>query len=73
MGAAAHLLPADRNGDWIEELERILIRFDELSESAKDAIGSVVRSILRESDATDADVDHVDALLARHSASQPPL
>ena len=68
MGAAAHPLPADRTCDWIEELEQILSRFDEMSESAKGAIGSVVQSILRESDATDADVRYVDALLARHSA-----
>jgi hypothetical protein len=72
MGAAAHPLPADRKGDWIEELERILSRFDELSESAKVALGSVVQSILRESDATDAEVGYVDALLARHSAPQSP-
>jgi hypothetical protein len=39
-----------------------------MSESAKGALGSVVQSILRESDATDADVRYVDALLARHSA-----
>ena len=69
MGAAAHPVPADRTGDWLEELERILSRFDEMSESAKGAIGSVVQSILRESDATDAEVRRVTTLLARHSAS----
>jgi hypothetical protein len=66
MSAAAHPLPADRRCDWLEELERILSRSDEMSEGAKRAIGSVVQSILREMDATDAEVGHVDALWARH-------
>ena len=68
MGAAAHPLPADRTCDWIEELTRILGRFDEMSEGAKAAIGSVVQSILQETGATDAEAGYASALWARYNA-----
>ena len=68
MGAAAHPVPADRTGDWLEELERILSRFDEMSDAAKAAIGTVVQSIIQETDAVDADIGYASTLWARHSA-----
>ena len=49
-------------------LERILSRFDEMSEAAKGAIGSVVQSILQDPDATDADVSYASTLWARYNA-----
>ncbi len=68
MSAAARPAPADRTGDWLEELERILSRFDEMSDAAKAAIGSVVQSIIQETDAIDADIGSASTLWARHSA-----
>jgi hypothetical protein len=68
MGAAAHPLLVDRICDWLEELERILHRFDEMSETAHAAIASVVQSILQETDITDAEAGYVSTLWARHSA-----
>lgn len=68
MSAAAHPLPADRTCDWLEELEHILGRFDEMSDAAKTAIDSVVQSILQEIAATDAEASYASTLWARYNA-----
>jgi hypothetical protein len=66
MGVAAYTLLVDRQCDWLEELERILERFDAMSSIAQDAVGSVVESFLHDPDTTAAEIAHVNALLARH-------
>lgn len=64
MSAAAYSSPFDRMSDWLEELERILNGFDALPSAAQDAVRSVVESIARDPDTGDAEIRHLDALLA---------
>jgi hypothetical protein len=66
MGLAVYTLPVDRQCDWLDELERILKRFDAMSNAAQDAVSSVVESFLHDPDTTDAEIAHVNALRARH-------
>ncbi len=66
MGVAVYTLPVDRPCDWLEELERILKRFDAMSSVAQDAVGSVVESLLHDPATSDAEIAHANALLAGH-------
>jgi hypothetical protein len=52
--------------DWLEELERIVKAFDALPSAAQDAINSVVESLLHDPDTSDAEIAHLNALLALH-------
>ena len=69
MSAAAHVLPADRMSDWLEELERILKEFDALPSAAQDAVNSVVDSLVHDPNTRDAEIAHLNALLALHRMS----
>jgi hypothetical protein len=53
--------------DWLEELERILTGFDTLPNAAQDAVDSVVESLLHDPDTCDAEMAHLNALLAARS------
>ena len=69
MDVAAHTFLVDRQCDWLEELERILERFDTMSSAAQNALSSVIDSFLHDPDTTDVEIVHVDALLA---SRKPP-
>jgi hypothetical protein len=66
MGAAAYTLPVDREGDWLEELDRILKRIDATSRPVRIAVPSVVESILADLDITDVERAHLSVLLSQH-------
>ena len=72
MSAAAHSFPVDRMSDWLEELERIMKAFDALPSAAQDAVKSVVESLVRDPDTSDAEIAHANALLARHTPHPEP-
>ena len=63
MTAAASVLPVDRMSDWLQELERILKSFDALPSAAQDAINSVVESLVRDPNTSDAEISRLNALL----------
>ena len=70
MSAAAHSFPVDRTSDWLDELDRILNGFDALPSAAQDAVNAVVESLVRDPDISDAEIAHLNALLAlRRSGS----
>ena len=58
MSAAAHSFPVDRMSDWLEELERIMKAFDALPSAAQAAVKSVVESLVRDPDTSDAEIAH---------------
>jgi hypothetical protein len=66
MGAAAYTLPVDREGDWLEELDRILKRIDATSRPVRIAVPSVVESILADLDITDVERAHLSVLLSQN-------
>jgi hypothetical protein len=65
MVAAAYTLPVDRQRDWLEELERIVKRFDAMSSAVQVAVLSACESVLDDLDITEAERTHLIALLAR--------
>ena len=66
MTAAAYSSPVDRVSDWLEELERVLKEFDALPTAAQDAVSSLVHSLLHDPDTSEAEVTHLNALIAQH-------
>jgi hypothetical protein len=50
--------------DWLEELDRIMQAFDALPSAAQDAVNSAVESLVRDPDTSDAEIAHLNALLA---------
>ncbi len=69
MSAAAQAVPVDRISDWLEELERIMQAFDTLPSAAQDAVNSVIESLARDTNTSDAEIAHLNALLALHKSS----
>jgi hypothetical protein len=65
MGVAAYALPVDRRSDWLEELERILDRWDGLSTAARDAVVAVLEAVLGDGDISDGESVRARVLLAR--------
>ena len=55
-----------RSRERLEELERILNGFDALPSAAQEAVGSVVESLGHDPDTSDAEIGHLNALLAPH-------
>jgi hypothetical protein len=66
MSAAAYTLPVDRQSDWLAELERILDRWDGMSPGARDAVNTVVESLLSDPESSVTEVLLARALLASH-------
>jgi hypothetical protein len=52
--------------DWLEELERTLKAFDALPSAAQDAVNAVVESFVRDPETNQAEISHLNALLALH-------
>jgi len=50
--AAAYTLAVDRQGDWLEELERTVKRYDTTSSTVQGAVLSVCESVLDDLDIT---------------------
>lgn len=75
MTAAAASSPSDsRTSDLLEELEQVLKQFDTLSSAAQEAVGSVVESLLRESDLTTAEFTQLNTVfvcLSPHRHARP--
>jgi hypothetical protein len=65
MVAAVYTLHADRQRDWLEELERIVRRFDAMSSAVQIAVLSACESVLDDLDITEVEKAHLVALLAR--------
>jgi hypothetical protein len=63
MSAAALTLPVDRQSDWLAELERILNRWDGMPSAARDAVGTVVESLLDDPESSETEVAFARALL----------
>ena len=61
--AAAFSLPDNRDSDLLRELNQILKQFDTLPSAVQRAIASVVESLLRDPDLSDAEIAHLNALL----------
>ena len=53
MVAAAYTLPAGREGDWLEELDRVVKRVDAMSSPVRIAVPSVLEQLLDDLDITD--------------------
>jgi hypothetical protein len=70
MSAAAYSSPVDRRSDWLEELERTLKAFDALSSAAQDAVNAVVESFVHDPATSQAEISHLNALLALHGMPQ---
>jgi hypothetical protein len=66
MSAAAYTLPVDRQGDWLAELERILNRWDGMTTAARDAVGTVVETLLDDPESSETEVALARALLTDH-------
>ena len=66
MSAAAYSSPCDRMSDWLEELERTLTAFDGLPRAAQDAVNAVVESFVHDPETSQAEISHLNALLALH-------
>jgi len=66
MSAAAYTLPVDRQSDWLAELERILDRWDGMPPGARNAVNTVVESLLSDPESSVADVLLARALLTNH-------
>lgn len=71
MAAAAYTPSVERTSDWLEELERILKGFDAIPSAARDAVRSVVESLVHDPDTTDAEIGYASALLADHAQRLP--
>jgi hypothetical protein len=54
LRTAAQLLHGRRDGDWIDELERLAEQIDGVSSNAKATLRATVESLLEESDTADA-------------------
>jgi hypothetical protein len=65
MGAAGYTLPADRQSDWLVELERIVDDWGAIPDAARVAVGRVLESVLVDPASSVADVTHAQVLLAR--------
>jgi hypothetical protein len=56
--------------DWLEELERTFTAFDALPSAAQDAVNAVVESFVRDPETSQAEISHLNALLALHGMPQ---
>lgn len=65
MSVAAYAVPVDRRGEWLEELERILDHWDDLSVGAQDAVTASVESFLGDRETPEMDCVRARVLLAR--------
>ena len=65
MVAAAYTFPVYWQRDWLEELERIVKRFDAMSSAVQIAVLSACASVLDDLDITEAEKAHLVTLLAR--------
>ena len=66
MSAAVYSSPCDRISDWLEELERTLTAIDGLPRAAQDAVKAVVESFAHDPETNQAEISHLNALLALH-------
>ena len=65
MSTAAYELPVENRGEWLDELDRILDGWGDLSYIAQDSVTAVVESLLADPETSPTDNAAAQRLLTR--------